>query len=150
MAERFDLYIAKGSPDECWPWTGGCDPDGYGIYWSSGLHRKVRAHRFAFYLAYGWWPTFVCHHCDNPPCCNPACLFAGDAQTNHDDMAAKGRRPSRRTNTKLDEGRVRRIRAKYAAGGESYRTLALANDVSPSLIQQVIERRIWKTVPDAG
>jgi hypothetical protein len=149
VTENFDIYIAHGSLDECWPWIGGCDPDGYGIYWSKDLKKNFRAHRFAFYREFGWWPTFVCHHCDNPPCCNPACLFAGDAQTNHDDMALKGRRAkmsSYQKHTKLNDDRVRKIREDHAAGRGSYRILALEHNVSTGLIQQVVQRRIWKHV----
>jgi hypothetical protein len=55
--------------------------------------KAAKAHRVAWALANGPIPdgAMICHHCDNPPCCNPAHLYAGNAQTNADDKVARGR-----------------------------------------------------------
>ena len=78
----------------CWIWPGWkVDTFGYGGMGWQGA-RKKRVHRIVASLAYGVpldGPHFVCHHCDNPPCCNPSHLFIGTARDNNADMVAKGR-----------------------------------------------------------
>jgi hypothetical protein len=59
-----------------------------------GLQRCVPVHRLAYALAYGLVPadTFVCHHCDNPPCYEPTHLFLGTQHDNTRDSSEKIRR----------------------------------------------------------
>lgn len=92
VAEKLSAHIDRRGPDECWPWTGLCITQGYGQFMASGV--KQYAHRAALEAALGRPLVaggMACHHCDNPPCCNPAHLYEGNAQTNSDDMHARGR-----------------------------------------------------------
>lgn len=96
LEERFWSKVRRGKVEECWEWTRSTHVEwGYGNFrWknpATGKNEVTRAHRVAFWLTYGYLPEMVCHHCDNPPCCNPHCLYAGDAATNGADKARRGR-----------------------------------------------------------
>ena len=49
------------------------------------------AHRMAWILANGEIPEgkYVCHHCDNPPCCNPDHLYIGTQVENMRDASER-------------------------------------------------------------
>lgn len=111
-----------------------------------------RANRAAWVLVNGPIPDgmLVCHHCDNPPCCNPAHLFLGTNSDNIADRDAKGRQA--RVPGKKGEGshlahltlqQVSEIRARYAAGGITYRELAPQYSVSEGAIGKVVRRDRW-------
>lgn len=87
---RFWPKVNVGSDDECWEWTA-ATWGGYGQFGKSG--RSYRSHRVAWVIDRGPIPPglVVCHHCDNPPCCNPAHLFLGTIGDNNADRDAKGR-----------------------------------------------------------
>lgn len=90
----FWARVRRGKEDECWPYIGPKTPRGYGVI----TYRKKswRAHRLAWTLTHGPIPKgkIICHKCDNPPCCNPKCLFLGTNQDNSDDARQKGRVPT--------------------------------------------------------
>lgn len=98
LADRFWAKVDKRGPDECWPWLGATDGNGYGRIYSKG--GNATASRASWELAHGEAPQgyHVCHSCDNPPCVNPSHLWLGTPQDNAIDRSAKGRdAQSRRT-----------------------------------------------------
>jgi hypothetical protein len=146
MSAPFWRFVDQsGGPDACWPYVGpgGRDTAGYGQGYF-GWTRK--AHREAYRLVH---PDFdrsleVCHTCDNPPCCNPAGLFAATHQENLQDAGRKGRLGKRG----LDWDQVRAIRAAWAQGtGQG--PLARTYGVSQALISNIVNGKRW-IEPDEG
>jgi hypothetical protein len=89
-AEEF--WAMTDRSGECWEWTGNRTRPGYGSARFRG--KTVGAHRVAWMLANdSEIPArmMICHHCDNPPCVNPAHLYCGTASDNVRDAYDRGR-----------------------------------------------------------
>lgn len=159
--EKLWPRVAKGGPDECWPWTGPVNEWGYGTITVDG--RRQGTHRAAFFLANGRWPEPICRHtCDNPACCNPAHLIEGTHADNNRDMVERGRERhpvgsahgthtqpesrlygTRNKSAKLVDAQVRAIRAAWATGAVRKKDLAKRYGVSEGAIYRIISRRGW-------
>lgn len=114
--DRFWSKVDRSSgADACWPWTGAKSKRGYGAFRLGGSRRMVGAHRFALEIGNG--VVLVngmqsCHRCDNPPCCNPAHLFAGTQRDNHSDMCMKNRQ------ARAERSGIRRHPERYSVGAQ--------------------------------
>lgn len=110
--ERFWEKIDSRAEDACWPWVACRNEKGYGHF---GVLPGVLigAHRLAYMLCVGPIPEgfFICHACDNPPCCNPRHLRADTPQANAEDLRRRGRSSKPRTRYRSDGTRWRHARA---------------------------------------
>jgi hypothetical protein len=146
---RFRMCIKKRASG-CWEWMAARDRDGYGVFKGEidGILYK-KAHRFSFALHNGPIPAGlqVCHHCDNPSCCNPEHLWLGTVRANQQDKWEKGR--GRAANgeasgrAKLTKKQVARI----LADARPYSAIAADYGVTASTIGSIKQRVSWRTVP---
>ena len=86
-------YIAANcllSATGCWEWQKATRNE-YGQIHYRG--KRAAVHRTVYRLWVGEIPAGmdVCHHCDNPRCCNPDHLWVGSRQQNALDMVGKSR-----------------------------------------------------------
>lgn len=93
MTDRFWPKVDKADGRSCWPWLAGRNPNGYGWFYDNAKRAPRLAHRVSWEIANG--PIgdglHVLHHCDNPPCVNPAHLYLGSDAENSRDRISRGR-----------------------------------------------------------
>lgn len=146
--ELFWSNVSPGPPDECWPWEGPVNPQGYGIY--SIKRVQYKAHRLACSIGLGRKMSpdkMACHRCSNPICVNPSHLYEGDAYTNATDMVAAGRsaRGERSGVAKLQRRDVQEIRR--AMGRATAQQVANRFGVSASCVRHIWSGVTWAWLP---
>lgn len=101
------------------------------------------AHRLAARYAFGALAdgVHVCHHCDNPRCCNPAHLFLGTAGDNNRDCHRKHRNPG---NRKLTAQQVAEIRQRYATTRATQRQLAADYGITQPQVGHIVRGEHWR------
>lgn len=122
----------------CWEWPH-INNRGYGrikINYKNYATHRLAAH---IYLDFDLESkAFICHHCDNPICCNPEHLYIGDQESNMEDMKQRGRQ--RIVNKKLTQSQVDEIRQSPL----SARKLAKLFNVSRSCIRHILQGKTYK------
>lgn len=142
LGDRFWSKVNVGTADECWEWTAATNEHGYGVMNVDG--RTVKAHR----LIMGEPEGIVMHHCDNPPCVNPAHLVVATQSANVRDMYAKGRQGRRASggeangNATLTAAIVEEMRERFA-DGDTLKELAGRYGVWPSTIATIVRGDAW-------
>jgi len=154
---RLWSQVEVGEPDECWPFQGYTE-GGYGFF--DGPWGRL-AHRAAYWLHHGLdrIDGVICHHCDNPACCNPAHLYQGTMLDNMRDRDSRGRANSangeRSGHTTLTNEQARAIAAalKHARRGPSGRLrngeagkIALTHGGTVRTVRNIDRGRYWTSV----
>lgn len=146
IEERLWGRIDKTATSGCWLYLGNRSDKGHGVV----RHRdKMRgAHRVAWELVNGPIPDgmCVCHHCDNPPCVNPAHLFLGTLADNNRDRATKGRsadmRGERSHRARLTTAQAQDIRRRRLAG-ETITALAREFNIHHGTVSRIAKAQTW-------
>lgn len=153
IVARFWSKVSVGADSECWTWRGAkrkAPPNGYGSFRVAG-RRVEGAHRVAWEIFHGepMGDRVACHHCDNPECCNPAHIYAGDRLSNARDAVERGRlKPGNQAgasngNAKLTEDDVAAIRRRIDIG-ETNVSIARDYPVSHAMISKIRRGHFWR------
>lgn len=138
----------------CWVWNKSRDlRGGYG---QKRIGKTIyKAHRLAWIVFNQEHPAsnFVCHRCDNPPCCNPDHLFLSDARGNINDAWSKGRLPLPKNapkgeshhSAKLTDLQVQQIKDRIREG-ESLKSIGQFYGVTRQRIWKIKKEESWKTI----
>ncbi len=145
LASRFWDMVQRGGAEECWPWQGRSDLEGYGRF-VFGKHERL-AHRIAYELHHGApiGPRVVLvHRCRNRLCVNPLHLTASTVQESNAATRAAGRnaRGEDHGHAQLSEEEVREI-IRRRAMGEKVPALAEEYGVSPRHIYYITSGKKW-------
>lgn len=148
--------VDKRGDDECWPWIGYKNNDGYGRVQINDW--QYYAHRVIYNLVYPGIidirapkltdeKGFLLHTCDNPSCCNPKHLWVGTHRDNMEDKVKKNRQKRFPTDSgprcKLTMTQAREAR-QLRKEGISTRELALRFGLSLPSMKTLLAGKSYK------
>ncbi len=146
---RFWSKVKKLGPNDCWPWIGAIKPEGHGSFRSEGKRsgKVITAHRYAYQIGSGiplselkrkkWGDLYVCHTCDNPPCCNPKHLYLGSHFTNMRDMYDRGRNVGSLGKRRYGADIIKKV-MKLRSEGLSQQSIADKTGVSQTVVSAML------------
>lgn len=144
----FESVVPGQNPDDCWRWKGSLT-HGYAFLSYNG--RRIKGSRLSWEIHSGL-PLkdgyIMCHSCNNPECCNPRHVAPDTHKHNMDYMRACGRERHPKGNElslKLTSDQVTQLRADYATGHYSFRTLGNKYGVSKTHARNVCRGKKWSS-----
>ena len=147
--EYFWSKVNVRHPNFCWDWQS-TKVKGYGKVYLGNTVKTNLAHRIAYMMRNGVIDSnqCVCHHCDNPACCNPYHLFAGNQADNMADKKQKGRAPKGEAikTSKLTPKQVLEIRAIHKNGIARKVHTANTFGVSARAVSKILNSESWRHV----
>ena len=152
IEKRFWEKVKRGSPEQCWEWQAYRDAKGYGVVGVRGS-KTEKAHRVAWRLSKGQIPKGkqCCHHCDNPPCCNPNHLFIGTPKDNTLDCIVKGRarylKGESKPEAKLTNELVRKAKELFRSG-VTFADIGRKFGLHYTTIMDAVRGKSWKHLGD--
>lgn len=133
-------------PNECWEWTAG-KSRGYGR--TSILHKYLGTaivHRSIKMLELGVFfephTELICHHCDNPSCCNPKHLYVGTNSSNQYDSYERGLQSISRPNPRFIWCEAMDIRSEIASS-EDCISIAIARISARENVSIQTVEKVW-------
>jgi hypothetical protein len=147
VVERFETKFKKADENICWPWLGGADNHGYGLFYVAGKTLLAARVSYALYAEPIPDGLVIRHKCDNPICVNPKHLETGTKNDNSKDMVYRNRsqKGEAHAQAKLSEKDVSEIR-KLRISGMTCESISQLYGVSQSQISHITNRKSWKHI----
>ena len=150
LPDRYWSKVDEPNENGCWEWNASTT-SGYGQF------RINRTTRVATHLSFAdaggvKGDLLMLHHCDNPPCVNPAHLYPGnrfdnarDRMERNPDSFLKGEAVK---HSNLTAEKVKSLRSDYETGDYSICSPVLAKKygVSTSAVWKVLTGRSWRSL----
>ena len=134
-----DDWVLNPEKEDCHEWRWARMKHGHGIITPRGDITDRLAHRVSWILHNGPIPegATINHRCDNPPCINPAHLYAGDHFDNMRDTVRRGNHATQKLNHEI----AKEIRDQYEPGVTTAAYLAQKYGVGNSQILRIINNQ---------